>query len=165
MDARNKSRWLSLCLLLWMMTGCGGSDPESEGFAQAVPAQEGFRDFGDYAVHYRALRTIELRPEVATEYGIRRADNRAMLTVSVIRQHEEGLAGQPVQAQLDVRSSNMLGQVRNLQMREIIDGEAVYYIAELPVVDEEIITFDVQALPQGTSERLVLRFRQQFFLD
>src|SRR5690349_6400814 len=48
---------------------------------RAMPAQaldETFKDFGNYEVHFNALRTDELTPEVTRAYGIQRSSNRVM---------------------------------------------------------------------------------------
>ena len=48
-------------------------------------AAEQSQTFGDYEIHYNALTTDQLSPEVAKAYGIVRSGSRAMLNVSVLR--------------------------------------------------------------------------------
>ena len=44
-----------------LLAGCGKAPPESSAAAQ--PLEATFQDFGDYEVHYNALRTDALTPE------------------------------------------------------------------------------------------------------
>ncbi len=78
------------------------------GLAQAG----GTEDFGDYRVHYNAIATDQLPPEVASAYNIVRSKNRAMLNISVTR-HIPGTIGESVQAKVDVTTSNLTGQVKD----------------------------------------------------
>ena len=61
----------------------------------ALRSTESFRDFGDYVVHFNAISTNQLTPEIARQYGIVRSNNRAMLNVSILRK-EHGTTGVPV---------------------------------------------------------------------
>ena len=52
----------------------------------AAQAQQAM-DFDDYSIHYNALSSSLITPEVAKAYGIRRSDSRALINISVF---EEG---------------------------------------------------------------------------
>lgn len=123
---------------------------------------EQFREFGDYVVHYNTINTSFLSAEVARKYGIRRSGHRAMLNVAVQRRGQGGI--EPVRAELAVTATNLSGQLRNVAMRAVEDGEAVYYIGELGVEDGEVLDFVVEVRPQDHPRPLTLRFREQFFV-
>lgn len=133
--------------------------------ATAVAQQS--REFNDYVVHYNALRTDLLPPQVAQGYGIRRSSSRALLNITVMRKDEGvGLGETAVPAQLDVNATNLTGQRRELEMREIRDAEgAIYYVGELPVHNLETYKFKVGVIPEGESEVLLVEFRQQFYTE
>lgn len=133
--------------------------------ATAVAQQS--REFNDYVVHYNALRTDLLPPQVAQGYGIRRSSSRALLNITVMRKDEGvGLGETAVPAQLDVNATNLTGQRRELEMREIRDAEgAIYYVGELPVHNLETYKFKVEVIPEGESEVLLVEFRQQFYTE
>jgi len=124
---------------------------------------ENAMDFGDYVVHYNALGTDFLSPDVAKHYGITRSKNRAMINVSVMKK-AMGLAGQPVKATVTARATNLNGQTKSLEVREIDEQTAIYYIAEFPVVNQETLDFTVEVTPAGETPKTVT-FRQQFFTD
>jgi hypothetical protein len=53
----------------------------------AVPAwAQQSQSFGEYSVHYNALNSSLLSPEIANAYGIRRSDSRAL----IMREINEG---------------------------------------------------------------------------
>lgn len=125
---------------------------------------ENSQDFGDYVVHYNALTTDFLSPEVARHYDITRSKNRAMLNITVLKK-DLGLAAQPVRAAVSARAVNLNQQVKPLSMREVDDGNAIYYIAEFSVDHGETLDFDVQVEPADSGRQMNVRFRQQFFVD
>ena len=128
-----------------------------------MTAAESFRDFGSWTVHINAMLTNQLTAEIASQYGIARSNNRAMLNVSVVRnQPIDGSTG--MRADVAVTATNLSGQLRNLTMREIAEESAIYYIGETAVTNAETLIFSISITPEGESMQTV-RFMQQFFVD
>ena len=50
-------------------------------FSLTSEAQQA-QDFGDYVVHYNALNTNLIPPQVAQSYGIQRSPNRALINIT-----------------------------------------------------------------------------------
>lgn len=123
---------------------------------------ENSRDFGQYVVHFNALATDQLPARVAREYRITRSKNRGMINITVLRK-VLGSPGQPVHAFVEVTGTNLAGQYRRIPVREVREGNAIYYIGEFGVTHEETIRFDVQARPQGSPDTLKLEFSQDFY--
>jgi hypothetical protein len=123
---------------------------------------ENSQDFGDYVVHYNSLATDMLTPEVAREYHITRSQNNGMVNITVLKK-VLGSAGQPVHARVEVIATNLNGQVRKIRMREVREGNAIYYIGEFGVANEETVKFDARVLPQGTREEFKIEFSQDFY--
>ena len=123
------------------------------------------QEFGDYVVHYNALSSSLLTPEVAKAYGIRRSDSRALINISVLKNTGEQTAT-AVKAVVSTSGRNLTGQTRNVEMREIDDGDgAIYYIGELSVRNMETFDFTVVVTPEGQSKPLNVKFRQQFYTE
>lgn len=123
------------------------------------------RDFGDYVVHYNALNTDLLSPQVAQQYGIRRSSSRAMLNVTVLEK-QPGEPGNPVRAAVEGSAKNLTGQIRDIEFREIEESaDAIYYIGELSVRNMETFDFTVRVTPEGADETLTVKFRQQFYTE
>lgn len=133
-------------------------------FAASAPAQQS-QDFGDYVVHYNALNTNLIPPEVAQAYGIVRSSNRALLNVTVLKKMMD-TPGTPVGAKVTASGTNLTGQRREIEVREIKEpGGAVYYVGQFPVHNLETYVFEVLLAIEGEAEPLEVRFRQQFYTE
>lgn len=128
----------------------------------ALAQAENSSDFGDYVVHYNAFNTDILSPKVAQEYGIKRSSNRGMLNVVVLRKVLEA-PGQPMPAKITGTTTNLVGSKNKLEFREIREPNAIYYIAEFGVTNEEILVFNIEAQVEGSNETMDVRYRKQFF--
>ena len=123
------------------------------------------QDFGDYVVHYNALNTNFIPPQVAKAYGIHRSSSRALLNITVLKKVMDN-PGTPVKASVTASGINLTGQRREIEIREIKDTEgAVYYIGELPVHNLETYNFTVEVQPAGEADPLIVKFRQQFYTE
>jgi hypothetical protein len=123
---------------------------------------ENSQDFGDYVIHYNALATDMLPPAVARDYHITRSQNRGMLNITILKK-VLGSPGQPVHARVEASAKNLAGQDRNIKMREIREGNAIYYIGEFGVANEETLKFNVRARPQGERDFFDVEFSQDFY--
>lgn len=159
------AKLILIAALTCVAAGCeqegNGSDDEE---LAVLAGTESVQDFGDYEVHFNALTTDRLDPDIAAANNIVRSKNSALLTISVLRKQETGMP-QGVPATVTATASNLTGQLKNLRMNEIRESGAIYYVAETPIVDTEQLTFTINATPEGESEPLTLRFRKSFFVD
>jgi Domain of unknown function (DUF4426) len=133
--------------------------------AKAPPAQElgeTFRDFGNYEVHFNALRTDALTPDIARSYGIQRSTNRVMLNVTVLRKEADKAPRKPVNATVQADAYNLNGQLKNLEMRRVSEGDAIYYIGETSIAGAEILVFDINVTPEGESRPLEVKLKREF---
>jgi Domain of unknown function (DUF4426) len=148
------------------LAGCGqaGGVDVTNTQAGVLPATEGSKDFGDYVVYFNALNTDQLKPEIARQYEIVRSKSRAMLSVSI---HKKGENGQTAAVTGAVAASavNLNGQLKTMTLREIKEGEAIYYIGELAITDGEVLIYTIDATPSNDPSRFTVRFKKQFFVD
>lgn len=117
-----------------------------------------------FTIHHNAFPTSTLTPEVAKAYGIQRSKFRGMLNVSVIKE-KEGTTGTSVPARVDVNTRVLTGQSTRLPMREIKEQDAVYYVGEFPVQNEEKVNFVIAVTPDGSSDAVIVNMEEQFFTD
>lgn len=155
-----------LRLLLWTLALFGASSALAEQLKR----------FGDYDVHYIAMNTMDLAPDVAAEYGITRARNRALLNVSV-RERTRGDRGDVARrARVSGQSLNLIGQITPLDFREVreeryldADGNerwrAVYYLATVRFTDEDVLRFRLKVRPDGQPRTFDVRFQQKLYLE
>lgn len=142
-----------------LLAACGAPADEARVVPQAQPAEENSTELAEHVVHYNAQSTDQLTAEIARVYGIQRSKNRAMLNVSVIEK-ETNL---PVAAKIDVKVTNLTGQLKTVSLRLVEEGGAIYYIGELPVANAETLIFDLTVTPEGSDETSTVRFKRQFF--
>lgn len=145
---------------LSLLAACGGPGEDAE-VPRAEPAEASSISIDGHAVHFNALLTDQLPTEVAQLYNIVRSKNRAMLNVSVIDEDRET----SVPADVTVKTTNLTGQLKTVNMRRINEEEAIYYIGETPVANRETLIFDITVIPEGADTPAEVRFKRQFFTD
>lgn len=115
---------------------------------------------GEFTVHYNALSTTQIPPEVAQRSGITRSANRALVNIAVRRgRAAESVA---VAAKIEASATNMAGQRQTLQLREVREGDAIYYLGEARIDDRDTLSFEVTATPEGGTPIRVM-FAQEFW--
>lgn len=142
-----------------LLAACGAGEDAT--VPEAEPAGASFVDIGSHVVHFSAQSTDQLPTRVAQQYGIVRSKNRAMLNVSVL----EAGSNTPVTADVTVKTVNLTGQLKNVTMRKIEEQEAIYYIGETPVANQETLIFDINVRPDGVEEASEMRFKRQFYTN
>ena len=108
------------------------------------------------------MSTDLLQPEVARTYKITRSKNRAMLNISIIKKID-GTIGQSVSGTIKITANNLTGQVKNLVLRRIQEGDAIYYIGDVQVANAETLVFNLDVKPDGETVNYPVRFSRQFF--
>jgi hypothetical protein len=149
-----------------LLAACG-DEPTVQTISKAPPAEPpeaAMKDFGDYVLHFNAISTDQLQPEVARAYNITRSKNRAMLNVSIIKK-VPGSIGQSVAGSVSATANNLTGQAKNLALRQVQEGDAIYYIGDVSVASGETLVFTVDATPMNETSRFSVRFSRQFYAD
>ena len=138
-----RARWLALLLLL------GSTIAWAEQKAQ----------LGPWDVHYVVVGTMFLKPEVAANYGVTRGRDRAFMNLSVLDPE-----GTPVRADVSGIMINLLSQREPLRFREVLEGDAIYYLAEFKHTDRDTLRFVVDIVPPDGEARQ-LEFQQRMYWD
>ncbi len=131
-------------------------------FSSGVFAEHS-KTFGDYIVHYNAFRSDTLTPEIAKAYSLTRRNNRMVVNITVLK--KSGDTTTPVKASVSGFASNLTGQVKDLEFKEILDGKAIYYLAQSQVSNRETLKFEVKITPTGETLVAKVNFKQQFYTD
>ena len=131
-------------------------------FAAGAGAEQKIDD-GAYRVHYAALNTRDLSPDIARAFGVRRSSTRGLLVLNA--QFVDGDETLPVPAAGSGHVRNLIGHQQALELRPAQEGPVHYLLAEFEFVDREHLQFDLQVTPQGHSRPVTIRFKQQFYAD
>lgn len=142
---------LAVSLVTWAISG-------------AVWAEQ-FERFGPYVAHYNTFNTTMLSADVARAYDITRSGNLALINIALLRVEDEGM-DQPMHATVTVDAANLAGQRKNVEMVEVEDRGAIYYIGTFRIRDEERINFNISIQPTDDPRRIHrFSFNQMFYGD
>ncbi len=147
---------------LLLVAGCGAEVDRQPQTAR--PTDDTQKDFDDLEVHYNAIRTDQLAPEVARAYGIERSPSRVLLNVAMLTKTPGG-AARPVDGRVSASAHNLNGQLKSLTMRRLQEGPAVYFIGEVGISGDEILVFDIDVEPLTGGGRRSVQFKREFFGD
>ena len=125
----------------------------------AHTSAEQMQKLGDWDVHYIAFPSTFLTSEVASNYDIDRSKYLGIINISVL--DSDSQKAQAVAIKVTAR--NLLGNIRELEVNEIREQNAIYYIAEVPHRNEEIYRITV-TLSDGKQTQ-ELKFQQKFYVD
>ena len=145
--------FLTLLLLLFLL----GALPLSA-------AAENSTQSGEFTVHHNAFKSDFLDPKVAQAYGLQRSKYRGIINISVVRE-KAGATGTPVPAEISVKAANLMGVPKSIKLRGIREQNAIYYIDDFPIVDGEIVNFELKVIPTGSDRPIRAKFHQQFYVE
>lgn len=117
---------------------------------------------GNFDIHYMALGSTFLTPSIAKSYGIQRSSYRGIINIAVLDNSETNKPAVPVE--ITGVANNLLDARINLTFKEIREGDAIYYIAEVPYRDDQEINFNI-AIKYGNQLNTNLQFKQKFYVE
>ncbi|MCG7899370.1 MAG: DUF4426 domain-containing protein [Candidatus Thiodiazotropha lotti] len=117
-----------------------------------------------FTIHHNAIPSASLEPGVARQYGIQRSKYRGMLNVSIIKS-VEGTIGTSSEAVVMAKANNIRGQLISIPMRKVTEGDAVYYIGEFRIADQETLNFEIKVQPRGEKRFYTAKLSQDFYID
>ncbi|MBA6327336.1 DUF4426 domain-containing protein [Colwellia sp. MB02u-6] len=112
-------------------------------------------------VHYIALGSAFLTPEIAKAYGIERSRYKGLVNISVLDNTQAGNPSKTVF--INGKARNDVGQIKSLEFTEVKEGDAVYYLAQVSYTNKETIYFDINITDKGKQHNL--KFSQKFYVD
>ena len=101
---------------------------------------------------------------MAKHYGITRSKSRGLLNI-VVQKTVLNNPVEPVAAKVSAQAVNLNGQLKELDVREVREGTAIYYLSDFRVSDQETLDFTVDVRPAGDTSSHQVKFRQQFFTE
>ncbi len=117
---------------------------------------------GNFDIHYMALGSTFLTPSIAKSYGIQRSSYTGIINIAVLDISEANKPAVPVE--ITGVANNLLDARINLTFKEIREGDAIYYIAEVPYRDDQEINFNI-AIKYGNQLNTNLQFKQKFYVE
>lgn len=127
-------------------------------FIASVSAEQK-KQLGSWDVHYIAMPSTLIDPAIAKSYQLERTKYQGLINISVLNSRDQ--TAQKVT--ISGVGKNLLGQQKDLVFREVVEGKAIYYLAQLPYRNEERVSFTLQ-ITQG-EQRQQLQFDHTFYVD
>lgn len=122
--------------------------------------------FGDYTVHYNAVPSSFVEPEVAEAHGLTRSRSVGLLNISVVKKdHDEGGPDKGVSANIEGHVTNNVQQRRRLSFQRVQEGDAVYYLSQFQFSEGELLIFNIEASPHGQKGTFPVRFSKELYSD
>jgi hypothetical protein len=122
---------------------------------------ENMKKLGNMNVHYIAIGSTFLTPEIAKLYDIKRSRYNGLINISVLDNSKEGTPAKRVS--ISGKAKNNVGQSKKIEFQEVTEGSSIYYLAQVRYDNEETIHFDL-TINDGI-EIQHLTFSQKFYVD
>jgi hypothetical protein len=126
--------------------------------AQEQGAQ--YKELGPWQVHYIAFPSTFIQPQIAKTYGLERSGYKGIVNISILKNDTDKTAQK---ATLQGTAKNLLGNKQTLNFKEVVEGDSVYYLAQVDYTNEEILRFEIE-IQQGNQFQ-TLKFQQKFYVD
>lgn len=120
-------------------------------------------DGSEYELHYVAYASTFLSPEVAKEYGIVRSKALGVVNISLLKKAAGEKFGTPEMALVRGTVTNEIRQQQSLNFKQVVEGKAVYYIAQTQFREGKYLRLDIEVYPAGARDPLIHRFSQAFY--
>jgi hypothetical protein len=148
-------RLLLAFVLLWPGLVWAQSNP------QAAPKY--VERVGAYEVRFSAVPTADLPAVIARRYDLSRSAAEVLVNIHVRRMDTGEALGQAVKAEISASVRSLIGQQRELALREIDEGETVYYIASHRGADDnDRWIYQLEIRPADGGRAFSARFERQF---
>ncbi|MDP2713880.1 DUF4426 domain-containing protein [Rheinheimera sp.] len=122
-------------------------------------AAEQKKQLGDWDVHYIAFPAPLLTAEVAQQYQLQRSKYNGIINISVLDKASQ----KAQQVAISGVAKDLQGRQRKLEFSQVTEGDAVYYLAQLPFRHEQRFSFTISIISGNRSEQL--NFDQTFYVD
>ena len=126
--------------------------------AQEQGAQ--YKELGPWQVHYIAFPSTFIQPQIAKAYGLERSGYKGIVNISILKNDADKTAQK---ATLQGTARNLLGNKQSLNFKEVVEGDSIYYLAQVNYTNEEILRFEIEI--KQDNQFKTLKFQQKFYVD
>ena len=116
-----------------------------------------FVSWSGYEIHYATFSSLIIPSQVAETHGIIRSKNRIVTNLSIQQD------GSSIRAGVNGTSTNLLEQVTSMNFVEVVEQDAVYYLANQMVNERDTIRFSINVKPEQTGKTYNLKFTRQYY--
>jgi hypothetical protein len=117
------------------------------------------QQLGNWDVHYIAFPAPMLTPEVAQQYKLQRSKYNGVVNISVLDKDTQ----ESKKVAISGVAKDIQGRQRTLEFSEVTEGDAVYYLAQLPFQNAQQFRFNITINSGEQTQQLM--FDQTFYVD
>ncbi len=157
-----RQRLLAVLALAALAALCGcGSGPAGPPPPARAWDDPGFVSRGEWTLYYSAMRSTDLPPELAKEYGVAGDPSRGLVVVSLKRGTSDAMADASVA--ITIRSLD--GVSRPVAVQRVEREGARSWLGVFTSNGRELLSFAVTARPASTEPAITAEFRRELFVD
>ncbi|NYS60370.1 DUF4426 domain-containing protein [Vreelandella salicampi] len=125
---------------------------------------EQYTQVGDYQIHYSAVSTRFLTPEVADAYNLQRSAGLGLVNVSVREEQEDG-STRPVNASVQGSVGDLAGNRESMSFRTVHEDGSIYHLATFTLRDDESMRFELDVKYDRNADPEPVNFTQRFYIE
>lgn len=129
------------------------------GLVMSSANAEQFEKLGNWDVHYIVLPSTFIAPDIAKNYQIQRSKYQPLVNISVLDSDSKDAQSVAISG----TATNLLGQVKQLEFQQVKEQNAIYYLAQFNVQDEELWRFNIEVRHGNQSQ--TLKFKQKIYVE
>lgn len=131
--------------------------------ALSADTMETSRETDTHIFYFNVLNSSFLAPEIAQQYNIARSNYRAVLNLAVHEKTADGSKAIP--ALLEGTVTNIVQQQAKLDFQEIREGQALYYLSDFRISDDDLLTFKVTIRTHADAPGYELEFKRRVYTN
>lgn len=117
----------------------------------------------NWEIHHIAFPSTFIQANVAKAVGVERRNNNGLINISILNTDKK--PKQPLKLTLTGYAKNLVGQRKELSFKEVDEGNAIYYLAEVRHANEETFRFYVTLTDPKTGRVEEVKFMQKMWVD
>jgi len=117
----------------------------------------------NWEIHHIAFPSTFIQANVAKAVGVNRRDTLGLINISIL--DLSVTPKQPIKLVLSGYAQNLVGQRKTLSFKEVDEGNAVYYLAELPHANQETFNIYVTLTDPESGRVENIKFTQKMWVD
>lgn len=115
----------------------------------------------NWDIHYIAFPSTFIQPKIAKAYELERSGTNGIVNISVLDNTQTPT--KPLSMTVTGSYRNLVGNIGELTFKEVIEKDAIYYLAEFPYSNQETFRFQITVSDGKRTE--TIKFQDQFYVD
>ena len=149
---KTKMKYFAILLLALLAACSAGEKPRT---AEFIPPAESSIDFGNLRVHYNALPTLSLSEAVASEHGVTRDAESAMLVVAL--REKVGNEEIPASGKVTAQAYDLQGNRQPITLHAVQTGDYSDQVGTFAIQARDSYRIEVQVEAKGRTDTFKLQ--------